>query len=207
MKCLPVQFERAFSASRSKTKIILQTRGVRASTGFDWLMTGSNRRHLKHENTRSRSVHDTALLYQLSNYCLLLKERSQSTSLIIVHHHTQRHATYMLYPPTVTEIELRHFLSLWVPNNYLCKPQWCILYPKYYFSFRSILRPSSLVHPMMHHIADFASLRVSLSRWLYAISEDIRFLLQYLKINYMIIPAVILRRSCCCHTICNSIRQ
>jgi len=84
MKCLPVQFQGVFSASRSNTKIILQTRGVRASTGFDWLMTGSNRGHLKLENTRSRSVHGTVLLYQLSNYCLLLKDQAQSTSLIIV---------------------------------------------------------------------------------------------------------------------------
>lgn len=71
MKCLSVQFQGAFSASRSNTQIILQTRGVRASTGFDWLRTGSNRGHLKHEKTRSRSVHGTVLLYRLSNYYLL----------------------------------------------------------------------------------------------------------------------------------------
>ena len=123
MKCLPILFQGTFSASRSNTKIILQTRGVRASTGFDWLMTGSNRGHLKHENTRPRSVHGTALLYQLRNYCRLLKEQAQSTSLIIVNHQTQRHATYTLYPQTVTEIQLRYFLSSWVPNNYLCTPQ------------------------------------------------------------------------------------
>jgi hypothetical protein len=123
MKCLPVQFQGAFSASWSNTKIILQTRGVRASTGFDWLVTGSNRGHLKHENMRSRSVHGTALPYQLRNYCLLLKEQAQSTSLIIVNHQTQRHGTYMLYPQTVTEIQQRHSLSWWVPNNYLYKPQ------------------------------------------------------------------------------------
>jgi hypothetical protein len=144
-KCLPVQFQGAFSASRYNTKIILQTRWVRASTVFDWLMTGSNRGHLEHENTRSRSVHGTALLYQLRSS---LEGVGSIDFLVIVNHQIQRHATYMLYPPTVTEIQLRHFLSLWVPNNYLCKPQWCILHPKNYFSFRSSLIPSSLVHPI-----------------------------------------------------------
>jgi hypothetical protein len=77
-----------------------------ASTGFDWLMTGSNRGLLKHENTRSRSVHGTALLCQLSKYWLLLKDHVQYTSLIIFNRETQRHASYMLCPQTVTEMQL-----------------------------------------------------------------------------------------------------
>jgi hypothetical protein len=54
-------FKGLFSASRSNTKIILQTRGVRASTGFDWLMTGYNRGHLKQKKHAFRTRHSITL--------------------------------------------------------------------------------------------------------------------------------------------------